>query len=107
MLRDLAIAGAMFLVAMMTSAWRFIGDIGEYDLETLKNPLMLIIVSLSMTFAKIVLQLMHLTIYSYNGSGFFPFKFFATYIFVMSKCMLSLVFVGLAFGMGLKDSTLT
>lgn len=50
---------------------------------------------------------MNLSLYYYNGYGFFPFKFAATYMFVMAQCLLSLVFVGLAFGMGLKHARIT
>jgi hypothetical protein len=46
-------------------------------------------------------------LYYWNGYGFFPLKFGATYIFVMAQCLLSVVFVGLAFGMGLTGTKFT
>lgn len=60
-----------------------------------------------MIWTKISFQLVNQLIYMYNGTGFFPFKFMATYIFVMAQCMLSIVFVGVAFGYGLKDSPMS
>lgn len=60
-----------------------------------------------MIWAKISFQLANLFIYMYNGKGFFPFKFIATYIFVMAQCMLSIVFVGVAYGYGIKDSPMS
>lgn len=57
-----------------------------------------------MIFTKIIIQELNLFIFFHNGTGFLPLKFMATYVFVMAQCLLSLVFVGLAFGMGLKNS---
>jgi len=50
----------------------------------MSNPLMLVCIAQGMIFAKISLQEFNLLIYMYNGYGFFPFKFFATYVFVMA-----------------------
>jgi hypothetical protein len=104
MMRNLAIAGAFVLVMLFQAGFKFLADLTEYSLETMQNPLVLICGATGMILAKIMLQEANLLIFTYNGYGFFLFKFMSTYIFVMAQCLLSLVFVGLAFGMGLKNS---
>ena len=104
MLRNLAIAGVLVMLMLLQTGFRFLSDLTEYSMETLQNPLVLICGAIGMIFAKIMLQEANLLIFAYNGYGFFPFKFMATYIFVMAQCLISIVFVGLAFGLGLKNS---
>jgi hypothetical protein len=105
MIRNLAIAGAINFALLVMVGFKFLVDIEEYSLaDVIQNPLILIFGSLGMILAKIVLQEAHLIIYMYNGTGLFILKFMATYIFVMAQCLLAILFIGLAFGMGIKNS---
>jgi hypothetical protein len=84
MILGLAVAGLIVFILMATIGFRIVSEISEYSLEVFQNPLAVVSCSLGMIFAKIILQEGHLIIYSFNGTGFFPFKFMATYIFVMA-----------------------
>jgi hypothetical protein len=84
MILGLAVAGLIVFILMATIGFRIVSEISEYSLEVFQNPLAVVSCALGMIFAKIILQEGHLFIYSFNGTGFFPFKFMATYIFVMA-----------------------
>lgn len=104
MVRNLAIVGLLNLAIMLRVGFRFVTDITEYSAATFQNPLVVLCMATGMILAKIILQETHLLLYSYNGTGFFLLKFVAIYLFVMGQALLSIVFVGLSFGMGIKNS---
>ena len=84
MIAGLLICCVAVAVMMGTVGFKFLTEINEYSVDSLNNPLVLVCIATGMIFAKVVLQLTFLLIYTYNGSGFILFKFMSTYIFVMA-----------------------
>lgn len=42
MIRNLAIAGAIVMIMLLQTGFKFLSDLTEYSLETMQNPLVLI-----------------------------------------------------------------
>lgn len=93
-----ALACALGYIIIM----RFIAELEEFNEKAYMSPLLLLAVACGMMIYKSTYKVCHWAVYAYNGRGFAGMLSTGEYVFTLSQLTISLIFIGLAYGLGIN-----